>query len=48
MEALPSVSYPTDLTDRAWALLEPLLLSTKTGECHTLLPYAWGNPVGGS
>ena len=26
MKALPSVFYPTDLTDREWVLLEPLLL----------------------
>lgn len=31
MVALPSVSYPTDLTDREWALLEPLLPRAKPG-----------------
>ena len=31
MKALPSVSYPTDLTDREWALLEPLLPPAKPG-----------------
>jgi putative transposase len=31
MVAWPSVSYPTDLTDREWALLEPLLPPAKPG-----------------
>ena len=31
MKALPSISYPTDLTDREWAVLEPLLPPTKPG-----------------
>ena len=31
METLPSVSYLTDLTDREWALLEPLLPPAKPG-----------------
>ena len=31
MAALPSVFYPTDLTDREWALLEPLLPPAKPG-----------------
>ena len=31
MKALPSVFYPTDLTDREWVLLEPLLPPAKPG-----------------
>ena len=31
MKALPSITYPTDLTDREWALLEPLLPPAKPG-----------------
>jgi putative transposase len=31
MKALLSVSYPTDLTDREWAVLEPLLPPAKPG-----------------
>lgn len=31
MVAWPSVPYPTDLTDREWALLEPLLPPAKQG-----------------
>ncbi len=31
MAASPSVTYPTDLTDREWALLEPLLPPAKSG-----------------
>jgi transposase len=31
MSTLPPVSYPTDLTDREWALLEPLLPPAKPG-----------------
>jgi putative transposase len=31
MKTLPSVFYPTDLTDREWALLEPLLPPAKPG-----------------
>lgn len=31
MVALPSISYPTDLSDREWALLEPLLPPAKPG-----------------
>ena len=31
MNALPSVFYPTDLTDREWVLLEPLLPPARPG-----------------
>jgi hypothetical protein len=30
---LPSISYPSDLTEREWALLEPLLPRPNQEDC---------------